>query len=289
MKNEFHVRTKRQGKTFPCLSISSLHFSLYCATGLFCLLIISHGQPAEGAPPHSARLSNTSILENDSRHANPKVAIIIDDLGLNLSIANALLDLEIPLSFSILPGLAYSEEIARRAHFSNRDVLFHIPMEPQKYPEIDPGPYSLLSSMGPKTLEKTLKEGLASIPYVIGANNHMGSKLTEDKWAMRLVLGHLKKLGLFFIDSRTSSRSKAFQVARKMGLRTAKRNVFLDSERNRDFIVKQFRKLKISALSKGSSIGIGHPNRITLSVLKEVIPRFRESGIRFVSVSELVY
>jgi hypothetical protein len=106
---------------------------------------------------------------------------------------------------------------------------------------------------------------------------------------MRLVLGHLKSLNLFFIDSVTTPNSKAYQIAREMGLKTAKRNVFLDSDRDPASVKKQFRKLKMNALANGNSIGIGHPNLTTLSVLQEMIPEFEASGIRFVPVSELAW
>ncbi len=218
----------------------------------------------------------------------PRVAIIIDDLGLYRNIAYSFMDLEIPLSLSILPKLAYSKEIAETAHFRKYDVLFHIPMEPYKFAKAWAGKHFLLSSMSSQKLEKTLKAGMESVPYIIGANNHMGSKLTEDEEAMSVVLKCLKNLNLFFVDSVTTPDTIAYSMAKKMRLRTARRNVFLDNKREKSFIVRQFYKLKKSALAHGSAIGIGHPHRATLSVLKEMIPKFQASGIRFVPVSELV-
>ena len=218
----------------------------------------------------------------------PKVAIIIDDLGRSLDIVHSFLDLEIPLAFAILPRSAYSGEIAELVHARGMNVLFHIPMEPHQYPKVHAGAYSLLSSMKPKELERTLKEGLKTVPYVVGANNHMGSKLTENSAAMRIILECLGNLNLFFVDSVTSPKSKAYRLAREIGVRTAKRDIFLDSQKERGFIVRQFQELKRSALAEGASIGIGHPNPTTLSVLREMIPRFKEAGIQFVLVSELV-
>lgn len=254
---------------------------------LFLFLHASEGAPPLGEETRS-QVATRGKIRGFSSRAAPKVAIIIDDLGQNPGIVRSFLNLEIPLAFSILPQLAHSEEIAELVHLNGMNVLFHLPMEPHQYPKIHAGAYSLLSSMGPRALERTLKEGLKSVPYVVGVNNHMGSKLTEDGAAMRVVMDCLKNLNLFFVDSVTTPKSKAFSVARETGLRTAKRNVFLDNRKEKGFILQQFRELKRSALTEGIAIGIGHPNSATLSVLREMIPNFEEAGIEFVLVSELV-
>lgn len=244
---------------------------------------------SDATPPPGDEESRPVLGEKSERLPGaPKVAIIIDDLGRSLDIVHSFLDLEIPLAFSILPQLAYSGEIAGLVHAKGMNVLFHIPMEPHQYPKVHAGAYSLLSSMNSKEMEGTLKEGLKTVPYVVGANNHMGSRLTENRAAMRVILECLGDLNLFFVDSVTTPKSRAYSLAREMGVRAAKRNIFLDSRKERSFIVRQFQELKRSALSEGVSIGIGHPNQTTLSVLKEMIPRFEEAGIRFVLVSELV-
>lgn len=263
--------------------------NIYCVlvfSAVFFLPALTAGDPFFQS--RSQVYSSAQTPRAEDHNPAPKVAIIIDDLGLKLSIARSFLELDAPLAFSILPRMAYSREIAKWAHQKNRDVLLHIPMEPHKYPEISAGSFSLLSSMNRKNMEKTLKAGLESIPFVVGANNHMGSRLTENKKAMRVVLAHLKSLNLFFVDSVTSSNSVAYQVAKEIGIRTARRNVFLDNRKNRVWIAKQFRKLKKTAIVKGSAIGIGHPHPATLSVLREMIPDFRKNGINIVSVSELV-
>ena len=75
---------------------------------------------------------------------------------------------------------------------------------------------------------KQLNNDLKAVPNVIGVNNHMGSFLTQDRKAMAVVLGEIKRKGLFFVDSRTTSKTVAYDVARKLGLKSAMRDVFLD-------------------------------------------------------------
>lgn len=256
---------------------------------LFILFFLFLGASDATPPPGEEARPALAAREKQEKTSNsPKVAIIIDDLGRSLDIVHSFLDLEIPLAFSILPQLPHSGEIAGLVHAKGMNVLFHIPMEPHQYPKVHAGAYSLLSSMNPKALERTLREGLKTVPYVVGANNHMGSRLTEDGAAMRVVLECLGDLNLFFVDSVTTPKSRAYSLAREMGIRAAKRNIFLDSRKERGFIIRQFQELKRSALSEGASIGIGHPNPTTLSVLREMIPRFEKAGIQFVLVSELV-
>jgi len=217
-----------------------------------------------------------------------KVAIVIDDLGHSLVIVEKLMKLDAPLAFSILPGLRFSKLIASRANKSNHDVMLHLPMEPKNYPDKNPGSGALISNMNSDELEKLLLEDLDAIPYITGTNNHMGSKLTEDKKIMQLVMSKIKKRDLFFLDSRTSPNTIAYRIAKEYGIKAAIRNVFLDNEDDLEIISQQIIKLGEVAIKKGSAIGIGHPGKNTLIALQNTIPKLKERGIKIVPVSQLV-
>jgi len=217
-----------------------------------------------------------------------KVAIVIDDLGHSLVIAEKLMKLDVPIAFSILPGLRYSKLIASRANKSNHDVMLHLPMEPKNYPDKNPGPEALISKMNLDELEQQLLKDLDAIPYITGTNNHMGSKLTEDKKMMRWVMSKIKKRDLFFLDSRTSPNTIAYSIAKEYGIKAAKRNFFLDNEDDLEIISQQIIKLGEAAIKKGSAIGIGHPGKNTLIALQNTLPKLKERGIKIVPVSQLV-
>lgn len=217
-----------------------------------------------------------------------QVAIVIDDLGWNLEAARALLALDAALSFAILPDAPYRTVIAQEAQRRGRDILLHLPMEPYKYAHVDPGHLVLLSTMNPGELAAQVEAALAALPPVVGVNNHMGSRLTEDRHAMRVVMQRLKRRNLFFLDSRTSQKSLAAQVAREIGIRTAERQIFLDNEAKAAKIQRQLHHLAALARARGNAIGIGHPHPETIQALQQALPELRQAGIEIVPISRLV-
>ena len=161
-------------------------------------------------------------------------------------------------------------------------------MEPYGYPEVDPGHRALLNRMSTQELATYTAAALEVLPFAIGVNNHMGSLLTENRTAMQVVMRQLKQRNLFFLDSRTSAHSRAYDVARAMGVRTAQRHLFLDRDVNREKIIQQLYSLITYARTYGQAIGIGHPYPETLQALRSTLPRLRGAGITFVPISHLV-
>jgi hypothetical protein len=117
----------------------------------------------------------------------------------------------------------------------------------------------------------------------------MGSRLTEDRKAMRLILGAIKERGIFFLDSYTTPRSVVLEVAKELGLPTATRHVFLDHIPNdANYVADQIEKLISAAKKHKEAVGIGHPRRSTLEALRQHLPRLTEEGIRLVPISALL-
>ena len=198
----------------------------------------------------------------------PKIAIIIDDLGYDASLASAFLKLDLSLTFSILPFTPNTKLIALKALNDGLETMLHLPMEPMNYPAINPGDGVLLVSMDREMILDTLNRDLNQVPFVAGVNNHMGSKFTKHEEKMIIVLTELKKKGLYYIDSRTTADTVAFDVAKKMALRTASRDVFLDNHLSENALKIQMERLLSVARHKGSAIGIGHPHKRTFDLLK---------------------
>ncbi|MBU2489183.1 MAG: divergent polysaccharide deacetylase family protein [Proteobacteria bacterium] len=217
----------------------------------------------------------------------PRVAIIVDDLGYDETLALEFLALPAPFAFSILPESPHEAQIARRAHALGRDVLLHLPMEPREYPRVNPGPGTLLVSMTPDELLASLDSSLSAVPFVTGVNNHMGSRFTAEPDALRPIFTRLKAQGLFFVDSYTAPDSRCAEVARPLQLPFAQRDVFLDHVEEEGFIRDQMAELVRVAKARGWAVGICHPHRLTLKVLSEILPPLK-GAVQFVPVSELV-
>lgn len=219
-----------------------------------------------------------------SRTYRAKVAIVIDDIGHNLNLARKLM--ELPVTFSILPYRPYSVRIAEEARAKGREVLLHLPME-AKDPGKDPGKGSLLVSMSSDEIRRIVDKDLRAVPYIKGVNNHMGSLFTEDGRLMEIVLEEVKERGLFFLDSKTTSSSTGYTLAKMMGLKAMERDVFIDNERDVDYIKKQLKRLMEIAKRRGYGIAIGHPHPSTIAAIREMLPSFEKEGIEVVPVSSL--
>ncbi|MCL7487815.1 MAG: divergent polysaccharide deacetylase family protein [Desulfobulbaceae bacterium] len=216
----------------------------------------------------------------------PRVAIIIDDMGHHQQIGAELLDLDLNLTFSFLPYAPFTSGQEEHARQLGRDILVHMPMEPRDS-RWDPGPGTLYLDAPAGSMVRTVEENLARVPHAIGVNNHMGSRFTADRQAMHKMLAVLKRKDLFFVDSVTVPGSVGADEARKMGIRTASRHVFLDNSQTPEDICRQLRRLVAYARKHGAGIAIGHPNRATIDALmlcREVL----QQQVRIVGIHELV-
>jgi uncharacterized protein len=213
--------------------------------------------------------------------------VVFDDAGYSLRAAREVFALPRPVTISILPDLPFSTPIAEEAARRGVQVILHLPVQPEN-PAADPGPGRITVEMTDEAIARTVAADFGTVPGAVGANNHMGSRGTADPRVMRAVLGTVKTRGLFFVDSLTTPRSVAAKTARAMGVPTAVRAVFLDNQDNDEYVRAQFRVLIRAARTRGQAIAIGHVGKVTVRVLREMLPEFDEAGIRFVPVSALV-
>ncbi len=170
-----------------------------------------------------------------------------------------------------------------------REIILHLPMQPQSYPEIDPGAGAILVGMSDDEIALRLDAALHGLPMVTGVSNHMGSAATADEATMRKLMKQLKPRGLLFLDSLTTARSVAYDLARESGVPALRNRIFLDYDHeDTERIAANLAVLVRSARSTGFAVGIGHPHPATAAVLARELPRWQAEGIRFVTVSELM-
>jgi polysaccharide deacetylase 2 family uncharacterized protein YibQ len=241
---------------------------------------------ALGVNTHRIRLIYEGYEER-SYGGLPRIALIIDDLGYDRDMAIAFFQLDLPLTFSVLPMAPYGDAIVQEANRRGRELMLHLPLEPKDYPSLNPGPGALLTDMDDQEIRTTLEADLRQVAGSRGVNHHMGSYFTERKDKMEIVLGELKKRRLFYIDSRTTKDTVALEMARKMGLPAARRHVFLDNELSPRRIRFQMERLLGIAKRSGTAIGIAHPHEETLQVIKEYQHRLR-NNVKVIPASELV-
>ncbi|MDA8430710.1 MAG: divergent polysaccharide deacetylase family protein [Geobacteraceae bacterium] len=233
--------------------------------------------PPKKQPPHLSQGGGTG-----------KLAIIIDDMGTSLQEARSLAGIGVPLTFSIIPELKHYREVAAFAAANGVDIMIHIPMQPKGWPERRLEANGLLLSMADKDIVEHLEGFMRTIPNAIGANNHMGSEFTEHEDKMRVVLDTLKGKGLFFVDSVTTPQSVGLRLAKELGMKSGRRNVFLDNEQDGTYILGQLNQAIRLAKRTGSAIAICHPHPATIQTLEAALPGLAQQGITLVPVSRLL-
>ena len=233
-----------------------------------CLFCIHSAQAAPPVPP-------------------PLIAVIIDDIGDNLSQGLRAVRLPAPVATAFLPHTFYARRLAQIAHKHDKEVMLHLPMEASDGAAAGPGAVTL--AMDEQEFLRTLESDLASLPHVVGINNHMGSLLTSDTDHMRWLMQAMRRRGdLFFVDSRTTVATVAQRVAEEQGVPTLRRHVFLDNDATPAAIAEQFARLLDLARRQGSAIAIGHPHAATLDFLERRLPQLAAEGIQVVPVQTLL-
>ena len=214
-----------------------------------------------------------------------KIAIVLDDWGYTLRQVPVLAEIHRPLTVSILPSLPHSAEVAAAARAYGHPVILHMPMEavnPHEPREAD----TLLTGMSRRDILDRLNRSFATVPGASGMNNHQGSKATSDPALMQVVLEEVKRRGILFLDSYTG-HSVCGEMAQRMGVRFARRDVFLDNSASPSAIQKQLVELARVAGKKGRAIAIGHDRPATLETLRDQIPALEAAGYTLVPLSEV--
>lgn len=254
----------------------------------------SGGTPTER--PSEARIDRPAqAREAGSPAARPEqprpevrgtMAVVIDDAGYDLTDLQPFLDLPIPLTIAVLPNLPNSREAARRVKAAGKQLIVHMPMEPEG--SEDPGPGALRVAHSPAETRRLLEAALDTVPGAAGMNNHMGSKATADEELMRRVMSFLDEKGMFFLDSRTTAGTVSASAASSAGVRQVERDVFIDAGTTLEEIAKAFQAGTERAARTGSAVLIGHvQNPGVLAILRSSAEALREAGVRVSSLTEI--
>jgi polysaccharide deacetylase 2 family uncharacterized protein YibQ len=257
-----------------------------------------HGEtfsPSAAAPvdmagqPPSPPVQTASLppVAPPPRGKGGKIAIIIDDVGMNLKNSREAVALPAPITLAFLPYAPHTPDLARQAEAAGHQAMIHTPMEAIG-DNGGLGPMALRSGMDGEQLRAELDKMFASFDGYRGINNHMGSKLTQDAVAMDVVMNALKARGLYFVDSKTIAGSVAADRARAAGIPYAVRDVFLDHEETPEFVARALAHLVQLAKANGSAIAIGHPKDVTLNGLRAWLPTLKDKGVELVPVSDLL-
>lgn len=219
--------------------------------------------------------------------SNPKIAIVMDDFGYNMSDLDTLFGSGLPTTLSILPDLPYSRRVSEMARSKGYEFILHLPLEPHdRSAPLEPD--TIKTDMDSNTISSILNHKIAGFSGLKGVSNHQGSRATEDRATMSVILKDLKKRGLYYFDSLVTDKSVCRELTKEMRIPYAKRDMFLDNESSQEYIEKQVLALRRLAFRRGYAIGVCHDRKNTIMVLNRLLPLLSGEGVEFVPLSDMV-
>ncbi len=244
-------------------------------------------KPASPAPPAEPPIDGPAapvIPALRPAERAPVVAIVLDDMGLDVQALARAIDLPAPVTLSFLP---YAQDVTRleaAARAAGHETFLHIPMEPKGL--ADPGPMALASWQGADEIAARTLAGLERTPGVRGVNNHMGSRFTGCRACVDAVVAALDGRDLVALDSLTTADSVFALAAQEAGLTALTRDVFLDHVRDETAIASALMEAEALARERGWAVVIGHPYDETLDALEHWMAAAPDRGIEVGTAGE---
>ncbi|MBE7036820.1 MAG: divergent polysaccharide deacetylase family protein, partial [Ruminococcaceae bacterium] len=154
------------------------------------------------------------------------------------------------------------------------------------------GPRPITTGLSREDIQTWMEDALREMPEAVGVNIHMGTLSSTKEQIIGPVFDMLEKKKMYFLDSKTSSKSVCRQVAETKAVDFYENRVFLEHERKtKEYVKKRLRKAMDIALSEGECIAIGHVGNeggmITVEAIRELLPEFEERNVALVFLSEL--
>lgn len=246
------------------------------------------GYHYEALAPNAEKMLEPTPLEPSQRRGRrPMIAIVIDDMGVDQKHSAEALTLPPMVTMAYLP---YSRDLAKQtamAREKGHELVLHLPMQPERK-TANPGPDYLGAGMTPLDLHTRISKNLGSFEGYVAVNNHMGSRFTQSRDGLGVLMSALKEKNLMFLDSRTTPDSLAEKVAREHGLLTTHRDVFIDDDESAAAVWHSLSQIEGVAKRSGTAIAIGHPKDVTLAALQKWLPTLKDKGYDLVPLSQII-
>jgi len=210
---------------------------------------------ADGARPSTAYARPLAIPPGKADA--PRIALVVTGLGISTKATNdALTRLPGPVSFAFTPYGHEVDQLVGRARQAGHEVLLQAPMEPFDYPDNDPGPQTLLTSLTAEQNIDRMQWLMSRFQGYVGIANFMGARFTASESALGPILRETGKRGLIFVDDGTSSRSLAGQIAGANNIPFAKADVVIDNVPTAAEIDRALGRLEAQARERGIAFGV---------------------------------
>ncbi|MDP2802579.1 MAG: divergent polysaccharide deacetylase family protein [Phreatobacter sp.] len=216
----------------------------------------------------------------------PRIAILIGGLGISQqSTSEALSKLPGAVSFAFAPYASDLDRIVARARADGHEAFLQIPMEPMDYPDNDPGPQTLLTTLSSERNTERLHWAMARFQGYVGLVNYMGAKFTATESAVTPILREANRRGLMMIDDGTSARSLIPQIATVLQQPVLRGDIHLDRVPTPTEVDTQLGRLEARARERGFALGVGSALPVTIDRVARWARELEGRGFVLVPVS----
>jgi uncharacterized protein len=216
----------------------------------------------------------------------PVVAIVVGGLGVGAAkTADAIMKLPPAVTLAFTPYGADPTKLAERARAQRHEILLQVPMEPFDYPDNDPGPQTLLTSLPPEQNIDRLYWHLSRFQGYAGIANFMGARFVATDAAMQTIIRETAKRGLGYLDDGSTPRSVASTLAAGQAMPFAKADFTIDSVPTSAEIDRTLIKLETLAKERGLAIGVASALPISIERLAAWIKTLDSRGIMLVPLT----
>ncbi len=244
---------------------------------------------ADNRRPSDAYARPSVVAARPQQGEPARIALLVNGLGLSQQVTtDAIAKLPAAVTLAFGPYGRNLQGWVRQARGAGHEVMLQIPLEPFDYPDNDPGPQTLLTSLSAEENQKRLLWLLARFTGYTGITNYMGAKFAAAQEAFLPVLEELRARGLIYLDDGTSARSTAGSIARDLGLGFSVARVQIDMDKTSEGIDQALAKLESAALENGFAIGVGTSLPITIQRIVAWAEMLEQKGIVLIPVSAAI-
>jgi uncharacterized protein len=244
------------------------------------------GSSYAGAQFATAEVSNKPAAEVSNKPA--RIALLLRGIGRNdADAADAIDSLPSAVSLGFWPYATEGRRLASQAREKGHEIIIQLPLEPADYPTSNPGPDTLLTSLPPEQNAERLEDVLKRFEGHSGVTNLMGGKMLQAKAQMKPVLEDLKARGLLYVGESTRTHTTVRELAREINLRFGAADVLIDSRPSAEAVDKALSRLVTIARQRGSAIGVGNANAVTVQQVHAWSDTLAAQGITLVPIGAL--
>jgi polysaccharide deacetylase 2 family uncharacterized protein YibQ len=229
------------------------------------------------------------VKPESAKGNGPRIALIVGGLGIGANTtADAMRKLPGPITLAFAPYGGELERQVARARENGHEVMLQIPMEPFDYPDNDPGPHTLLTSIDAAQNLDRLHWLMSRFQGYVGIVNYMGGRFAASEQGMAPVLREAASRGLIYLDDSSSARSLASQIAGANNVAFAKADLIIDQVPTPADIDKALGRLETIARSRGTAVGFAGALPVSIDRIARWVKVAEARGIQLVPITAVV-